>query len=284
MSRTKIYVPRETTAVSVGADEVALEIARTAKKTGANIELIRNGSWGACWLEPLVEVEVDGVRVAYGNVAADDVASLFESDLLHGGEHERRLGPTTDISYLIKQDRWTFWRCGLTNPLSLQDFEQHQGFKALQKAFSDGAEMVLQAVEDSGLRGRGGAGFPTGIKWRTVANTDAEQKYIACNADEGDSGTFSDRLLMEGDPFGLIESMAIAGFAVGASKGYIYLRSEYPASTSISICTLARVATSAAKKPRCLKASKANAASFAPSRRCRHTRVCSANRLSLTMS
>ncbi len=233
MSRTKIYVPRETTAVSVGADEVALEIARVAKKTGAEIELIRNGSWGACWLEPLVEVDVDGTRIAYANVAADDVASLFESGLVTGGEHKRRLGPIMEIPYLIKQDRWTFWRCGLTNPLSLPDFEQHQGFKALQKAFADGPESVLQAVEDSGLRGRGGAGFPTGIKWRTVANTQSEQKYIACNADEGDSGTFSDRMLMEGDPLGLIEGMAIAGFAVGASRGYIYLRSEYPLTHSI---------------------------------------------------
>ena len=233
MSSTKIYVPRETAAVSMGADEVALAIAQAANSAGANIELIRNGSWGASWLEPLVEVEVDGVRIAYGNVSTDDVASLFEAGLLTGGEHERRLGPVNEIPYLINQDRWTFWRCGLINPLSLEDFELHQGFTALSKAFAEGPESVLQTVADSGLRGRGGAGFPTGIKWRTVANAEGDQKYIACNADEGDSGTFSDRLLMEGDPFGLIESMAIAGFAVGASKGYIYLRSEYPLTHSI---------------------------------------------------
>jgi formate dehydrogenase iron-sulfur subunit len=233
MARTKIYVPRETAAVSVGADEVALAIARTAKKSGSDVELIRNGSWGASWLEPLLEVEVDGARIAYGNVTADDVDSMFAAGLLEGGEHARRLGPTNEIPYLINQDRWTFWRCGLINPLSIEDFELHQGFKALSKAFADGAESVLQTVADSGLRGRGGAGFPTGIKWRTVADAQADQKYIACNADEGDSGTFSDRMLMEGDPFGLIEAMAIAGFAVGASKGYIYLRSEYPLTHSI---------------------------------------------------
>jgi formate dehydrogenase iron-sulfur subunit len=233
MDATRIYVPRETSAVSVGADEVALEIAREAKRTGTPVELIRNGSWGATWLEPLVEVEVDGARIAYGNVAAADVAGLFSAGLVSGGEHERRLGPIMEIEYLIKQDRWTFWRCGLTNPLSLEDFREHHGFKALEKAFADGAEAVIDAVTASGLRGRGGAGFPTGIKWRTVADTDADQKYIACNADEGDSGTFSDRMLMEGDPLGLIESMAIAGFAVGASKGYIYLRSEYPLTLSI---------------------------------------------------
>ena len=223
---TKIYVPRETSAVSVGADEVAVAIARAAKQAGTSIELIRNGSWGASWLEPLVEVDVDGVRIAYGNVTADDVAGLFAAGL--GGEHGKRLGPINEIPYLISQDRWTFWRCGLTDPLSLEDFRLHQGFKALEKAFADGPQAVLEAVTASGLRGRGGAGFPTGIKWQTVADTEADQKYIACNADEGDSGTFSDRLLMEGDPLGLIESMAIAGYAVGASKGYIYLRSEYP--------------------------------------------------------
>jgi len=233
MARTKIYVPRETAAISVGADEVALAIAQAAKKAGADIELIRNGSWGASWLEPLVEVEVDGARIAYANVAASEIQSLFEADLLKGGPHERRLGPTVEIPYLINQDRWTFWRCGLIDPLSVEDFELHQGFKALSKALAEGAESVLDAVMASGLRGRGGAGFPTGIKWRTVADAPGEQKYIACNADEGDSGTFSDRILMESDPMGLIESMAIAGFAVGANKGYIYLRSEYPLTHSI---------------------------------------------------
>jgi formate dehydrogenase iron-sulfur subunit len=233
MARTKIYVPRETAAVSVGADEVALAIAQVAKKNGVDIELIRNGSWGAAWLEPLLEVAVDGTRIAYGNVSAADIASMFDADLLSGGKHERRLGPTNEIPYLMNQDRWTFWRCGRINPLSIEDFELHQGFKALKKAFVDGTEAVLEAVAKSGLRGRGGAGFPTGIKWRTVANAKADQKYIACNADEGDSGTFSDRMLMEGDPLGLVESMAIAGFAVGASKGYIYLRSEYPLAHSI---------------------------------------------------
>ena len=232
-SRSKIYVPRETSSVSVGADEVALEIAREAKRTGTSIELVRNGSWGATWLEPLVEVEVDGARIAYGNVDVSDVPGMFAAGLVDGGEHPRRLGPILEVDYLIRQDRWTFWRCGLIDPLSLDDFRAHKGFTALEKAFSDGADAVLDAVSESGLRGRGGAGFPTGIKWRTVAETEADQKYIACNADEGDSGTFSDRMLMEGDPLGLIESMVIAGFAVGASKGYIYLRSEYPLTRSI---------------------------------------------------
>jgi formate dehydrogenase iron-sulfur subunit len=233
MARTKIYVPRETAAISVGADDVAIEIARQAKSLGEDIELIRNGSWGATWLEPLVEVVVDDKRIAYGNVEASDVASLFAAGFLAGAEHERRLGPTIEIDYLIDQDRWTFWRCGLIAPLSLEDFRAHQGFKAFEKSIEMGAESVIDAVKTSGLRGRGGAGFPAGIKWQTVADADGEQKYIACNADEGDSGTFSDRILMESDPFGLIEGMLIAGLAVGASRGYIYLRSEYPLTHSI---------------------------------------------------
>ena len=233
MSRAKIYVPRETSAVSLGADEVALAIAKEAKQRGADIELVRNGSWGACWLEPLVEVLQGETRIAYGNVAPEDIPALFDAGLLEGAEHDKCLGAVNEIDFLISQERWTFWRCGLTEALSLEDFIAHQGFKALQKAWEIGPDAVIDAVTESGLRGRGGAGFPAGIKWRTVADAPGEQKYVACNADEGDSGTFSDRMLMEGDPFGLIESLAIAGFAVGANKGYIYLRSEYPLTHTI---------------------------------------------------
>ncbi|MDH3748060.1 MAG: NADH-quinone oxidoreductase subunit NuoF [Gammaproteobacteria bacterium] len=228
MARTKIYVPRETSAISVGADDVAIAIARHSKKSGTDVQLIRNGSWGASWLEPLIEVEVDQQRIAYGNVEPGDVDGLFQNGFLDGGEHARRLGPIQDIEYLITQDRWTFFRVGLIDPLSVESYAEHQGFSGLQQAIEIGSEAVLDAVTESGLRGRGGAGFPTGIKWRTVANAEADQKYITCNADEGDSGTFSDRMLMEGDPMCLLEGMAIAGYAVGANKGYIYLRSEYP--------------------------------------------------------
>ncbi len=224
----RVYVPRETTAASVGAEAVALEIARVAKRRGDIVRLVRNGSWGASWLEPMVEVEFDDQRIAYGNVDVEDVDSLFDAGFLAGGEHQKRLGPTAEIPYLRNQDRWTFFRCGLAESLSLEDFRSRGGFAGIEAAFAAGSDEVVDRVTESGLRGRGGAGFPTGIKWRTVAKTEASQKYVACNADEGDSGTFSDRMLMEGDPFGLIEGMLIAGFAVGASKGYIYLRSEYP--------------------------------------------------------
>ncbi len=230
---TRVYVPRETSAVSIGADDVALAIAREAKQAGETIELVRNGSWGASWLEPLVEVEVGGARIAYGSIETGDVASLFAAGFLEGGEHDKRVGPITEVPYLVNQDRWTFFRCGLIDPLSIDEFRERSGFAAIEKAFDIGKDAVVDAVLESGLRGRGGAGFPTGIKWRTVKDVDADQKYIACNADEGDSGTFSDRMLMEGDPLCLIEGMMIAGFAVGANKGYIYLRSEYPLTRSI---------------------------------------------------
>jgi len=233
VKHARIYVPRDTAAVSVGADDVALAIARQAKTAKTPVEIVRNGSWGASWLEPLVEVVVGDRRIAYGNVRPGDVPGMFEAGFLDGGEHASRLGPVDEIPYLRDQDRWTFWRCGLVDPLSLDDFVAHQGFKALEKAFDMSPDAVIDAVKASGLRGRGGAAFPAGIKWRTVADAPGDRKYVAVNADEGDSGTFSDRILMEGDPFGLLESMAVAGYAVGATRGFIYLRSEYPLARSV---------------------------------------------------
>ena len=223
-----IFVPRETSAVSLGADEVAAEIAATAAARNLDILLKRNGSWGMTWLEPLVEVVVNGERIAYGKVGRETVPGLFDAGFLEGGEHPLRVGMTADIPWLRKQDRWTFRRCGLIDPLSLEEYRANGGFTGFEKALRLGPAGVLEDIGTSGLRGRGGAGFPTGIKWKTVAGAPADQKYIACNADEGDSGTFSDRMLMEGDPFTLIEGMLIAGFAVGATRGYVYLRSEYP--------------------------------------------------------
>ena len=237
-----VYVPRDAAAVSLGADGVAELIATAAEDSELKVQVVRNGSWGITWLEPLVEVSVDGQRIAYGPVTPDDVEGLVSAGLFEGGAHELKLGPTADIDWLKSQDRWTFRRCGLIDPLSLADYEANGGFAGLRKAFESGPEKVLDSVKSSGLRGRGGAGFPTGIKWQTVADADGEQKYIACNADEGDSGTYSDRILMESDPLTLIEGMLIAGFAVGASKGYIYLRSEYPLTRQIlgKALTLAR--------------------------------------------
>ena len=224
----RVFVPIDAAALSVGAEPVAAAIAQEAAARGVAITLVRNGSRGLFWLEPLVEVETPAGRVAYGPVAPGDVAGLFDADFLAGGTHALGLGPTEEIDYLKRQERLTFARCGIVDPLSLDDYRAHGGWKGLETALAlTGAEIVEQ-VTQSGLRGRGGAGFPTGIKWRTVLNAPADQKYVVCNADEGDSGTFADRMLMEGDPYALIEGMAIAAVAVGATQGFVYIRSEYP--------------------------------------------------------
>ena len=229
----RVFVPRDTTARSLGADGVARAIESEASRRGESIALVRNGSRGLYWLEPMVEVEVGGVRCAYGPVQADDVRGLFEADFLGGGEHPAGLGPTGRIPYLAKQARLTFERVGITDPLSLEDYRAHDGYAGLANALALTPAEIVEVVTESGLRGRGGAAFPTGIKWRTVLNAEGAQKYIACNADEGDSGTYADRMIMESDPFVLIEGMTIAGLAVGATRGYIYLRAEYPLAIEI---------------------------------------------------
>jgi len=224
----RIFVPKDTAAIAVGADAVAQAIANEAQARGADVQLVRNGSRGLLWLETLVEVETPAGRIAYGPVEAADVPGLFDAGWLSGASHALCHGPTEDIPYLKNQERLTFARVGVIDPLSLDDYAMHGGFQGLRKALSMEPSAIVDEVVESGLRGRGGAAFPTGIKWKTVLSTGDVQKYIVCNADEGDSGTFSDRMLMEGDPYALIEGMAIAGLAVGASHGYIYVRSEYP--------------------------------------------------------
>ncbi len=225
---TRIFVPIDAASLSVGADAVAQAILREANERGVAIDLVRNGSRGMLWLEPLVEVETPAGRTAYGPVTAKGVAGLFEADFQHGGAHALRLGLTDKLDWMMRQQRLTFARVGVTDPMSLADYQAHGGLAGLKAALALTGAEIVDAVKASGLRGRGGAGFPTGIKWQTVHDAQAEQKYIVCNADEGDSGTFADRMLMEGDPFLLIEGMAIAAIAVGATRGYIYLRSEYP--------------------------------------------------------
>lgn len=228
MNEVVVYVPTDAAACSIGADEVAEGMIAEAERRGIGLDLRRNGSRGMFWLEPLVEVVTSVGRVAYGPVEADDVAGLFDADFLQGGAHRLHLGPTGQIPYFAKQQRTTFQRCGVIEPHSMSDYEAHGGFQGLRNALAMSPGAIVDAVTASGLRGRGGAGFPTGIKWRTVLNEAADQKYIVCNADEGDSGTFADRMLMEGDPFSLVEGMAVAGIAVGATLGYVYVRSEYP--------------------------------------------------------
>ncbi|MEP9370571.1 NADH-quinone oxidoreductase subunit NuoF [Mesorhizobium sp. KR1-2] len=223
-----IYVPGDSGALALGADKVAKAIEAQILAHGIDARIVRNGSRGLYWLEPMVEVATDAGRVAYGPVSAKDVPSLFEAGFVSGGQHKLSLGDPEKIPFLAKQTRLTFARCGITDPVSLEDYEAHGGLTGLKNAVKMVPADIVKQVTDSGLRGRGGAGFPTGIKWKTVHDTAAEQKYIVCNADEGDSATFADRMIMEGDPFVLIEGMTIAGLATGATKGFVYIRSEYP--------------------------------------------------------
>jgi formate dehydrogenase iron-sulfur subunit len=228
MSAATVYVPRDSGALSLGAEVVAVAIAAEARRRCLAIEIVRNGSRGLYWLEPMVEVESGGGRRACGPVGVADVSGLFDANFIEGGAHPLALGLTAEIPYLKRQERLTFARVGLTDPVSIDAYLAHGGYRGLERALAMSSTEIVEEVTLSGLRGRGGAGFPAGIKWRTTQQTVGTQKYVVCNADEGDSGTFSDRMIMEGDPFVLIEGMTIAAIAVGASRGFIYLRSEYP--------------------------------------------------------
>ena len=213
---SRVFISRDMASVALGADEVARGFAQ------AGCEVVRTGSRGLFSIEPLVEVETAAGRIGYGPVGSQDVAAVLD------GIHPAKLGKVDDLPFFAGQQRFTFARCGIIDPLSLTDYAAHDGWKGLKKARAMPPQQVIDAVKASGLRGRGGAGFPTGIKWQTVLDAPGAPKFIVCNADEGDSGTFADRMLMEGDPFCLIEGMAIAAHAVGAGHGYVYIRSEYP--------------------------------------------------------
>ncbi|NAZ38141.1 NADH-quinone oxidoreductase subunit NuoF [Rubellimicrobium sp. CFH 75288] len=219
-----LYVPRDALARALGADRVAEAARAHAAARGLPLRLVRNGSRGMAWLEPLAEIEIDGVRHAFGPLSPGDMPALLDDP----ASHPRALGPTEAIPFLARQTRLTFARVGVIDPLDLDAYAAQGGLAGLRRALLLAPEARIEEIKQSGLRGRGGAGFPTGIKWATVAAAPGPRKYVVCNADEGDSGTFADRMLMEGDPFCLIEGMAICGLSVGATRGYIYIRSEYP--------------------------------------------------------
>jgi formate dehydrogenase iron-sulfur subunit len=225
----KIYLPLDSAAVALEADEIAEAIRAHAHTKGVDLTLVRNGSRGMVWLEPLAEVETPAGRMAFGPMTLADVPALF-GDL---AAHPKALGLTEELPWLKAQTRLTFARVGVIDPLSLADYRAHGGLTGLERALGMAPADMVAEVTNSGLRGRGGAGFPTGIKWKTVSEAKADRKYIVCNADEGDSATFADRMLMEGDPFTLIEGMVIAGLACGATKGFVYLRSEYPIAIAV---------------------------------------------------
>lgn len=235
-----LFLPRDAAALAVGADRVARAIEAEAAARQQTITLTRTGSRGLHWLEPMLELDTPAGRLAYGPVKAGDVPALL-ADLLEGRqEHPLCLGLTEEIPFLKSQTRLTFARCGVIDPLSIDDYRAHGGLRGLEAALAMAPAAIVDAVTQSGLRGRGGAGFPTGIKWKTVLDCTDPKKYIVCNADEGDSGTFADRMIMEGDPFVLIEGMAIAGLATGATKGFVYIRSEYPHAIATMAAAVAR--------------------------------------------
>ena len=223
----RLYVPCDAVAIALDADRVVDALLLQASARGIAVEIVRNGSRGLHWLEPMVEAVGPEGRIAYGPVRAEDAADVLDA-VIDATPHPLHLGAPEEIPFLKRQTRLTFARCGIVDPKSIEDYRAHGGYRGLARALEIGPEAILAAVMDSGLRGRGGAGFPTGVKWKTVHDAMDVQKYIVCNADEGDSGTFADRMIMEGDPFVLIEGMTIAGIAVGATQGYIYIRSEYP--------------------------------------------------------
>jgi len=240
MSTMRVFVPRDATACALGADAVAATIGTVADQQGIDLQLIRNGSRGAFWLEPLVEVETPAGRVGFGPVQAEQVADLFAAGFPGDQEHPLALGPVSGIAWFARQQRLTFARVGWIDPLSLDDYRAHGGFRGLERALAMTSQDIVEEVRASGLRGRGGAAFPTGTKWQTVLDAPGSRKFVVCNADEGDAGTFADRLLMEADPFQLIEGLVIAALAVGAEEGFIYLRSEYPHCRSVLTEALAR--------------------------------------------
>ncbi|HMR33506.1 MAG TPA: NADH-ubiquinone oxidoreductase-F iron-sulfur binding region domain-containing protein [Geminicoccaceae bacterium] len=223
-----VYLPMDAAALSVGAETVAAVLQHELVVRGIEARLVRNGSRGMLWLEPLLEVETPEGRIGYGPVGPADVPGLLDAGMMQGADHPLRLGRVDDLPWMACQQRLCFARVGVIEPLSLADYQAHGGFAGLRRALALGPAATVEEVVASGLRGRGGAGFPTGIKWRTTAAAVGSPKYVVCNADEGDSGTFADRMLMEGDPFTLIEGMAIAGIATSAAKGFVYIRSEYP--------------------------------------------------------
>lgn len=225
---TRVFVPSDAAALAVGAEGVVRVLRATAETRRLSLDIVRTGSRGMHWLEPLVEVETARGRVGYGPVRASEVPALIEGGMLDGAAHPLCIGVVEQHPWFKRQTRITFARCGVVDPVSADDYGKHGGFEGLKRARELGPQATIETITKSGLRGRGGAGFPAGIKWKTAADAKTERRYVVCNADEGDSGTFADRMIMEGDPLSLIEGMAIAAFAIGATKGYVYSRSEYP--------------------------------------------------------
>jgi formate dehydrogenase iron-sulfur subunit len=233
-TQRKWYLSGDSSAIALGADRLAKQL--LAADTSLN--LIRNSSRALFWLEPLLEVELptqSGLRrIGFGPLNKATLTALLAEGLLdiHADhallKHPLCLGHLNEHTFLKTQQRVVFKRLGLHAPLDIAAYTSSQGFVGLARVLTLQPTQVIEQLKASGLRGRGGAAFPAAIKWQTVANAASPKKYVVCNADEGDSGSYADRLVMEGDPLALIEGMLIAAYAVGADEGYVYIRSEYP--------------------------------------------------------
>lgn len=231
---TLIRVGTSTCGLASGADAVVAAIQNQVQRRQLDVAVQRTGCLGACHREPLVEVINNGASTLYGPITPERVALVFDHEF---GTGERGLAPDwivsrrddkADYPFLGRQVKITTRLCGIIDPESLQDYIRHDGYAALRAALKMPPEQVINAVKQSKLRGRGGAGFPTGLKWEIMHKQPMFPKYIICNADEGDPGAFMDRTMLEGDPHRLLEGMLIAAYAMGATKGYIYIRAEYP--------------------------------------------------------
>jgi formate dehydrogenase iron-sulfur subunit len=224
---TRVFVPNDTSACSLGADAVAAAVQAAIDAHGIDARMVRNGSRGGYAFEPLVEIDTPRGRIGFARVEPKQAAALFAHGL-PGIDHPACIGRVDDVAFFRNQQRLTFARAGIIDPLDVVAYRANGGFEGLERARASSPAQIVDEIRRSGLRGRGGAAFPAAIKWQTVLDAGAAEKYVVCNADEGDSGTFADRLLIEADPFQLLEGMTIAALGTGASRGFIYLRSEYP--------------------------------------------------------
>jgi NADH:ubiquinone oxidoreductase subunit F (NADH-binding)/(2Fe-2S) ferredoxin len=241
MYRSHVLVCGGTGCTSSGSEQIIETLEREIAKQGLDkeVKVVKTGCFGLCALGPIMIVYPEGSF--YSMVKPDDIPEIVSEHLLKGrivkrllysetvSENSNDVKSLNETDFYKKQHRVALRNCGVINPENIDEYIGFDGYQALGKVLTEmKPEEVIQVIKDSGLRGRGGGGFPTGLKWSFAAANQADQKYVCCNADEGDPGAFMDRSILEGDPHVLIEAMAIAGYAIGATQGYVYIRAEYP--------------------------------------------------------
>ena len=241
--RKEVIVCGGTGCMSSGNDKILENLQNKVKELGleSEIRIVKTGCVGFCEKGPIVKIMPD--NTFYAEVTPDDVDEIVAKDLITNETVKKLLykNPITketiqnsdQINFYKKQRKIALRNCGSINPEDIDDYIYHQGYKALEKAVRMTSQEVVDIIKDSGLRGRGGGGFSTGLKWQFALNNKADQKYVVCNADEGDPGAFMDRAILEGDPHSVVEAMAICGYAIGANKGLVYIRAEYPLAVKI---------------------------------------------------